>query len=71
MGEELFLETMGSFYQKYAETGATAEEFVDHVKNLSSINLDLLFDEWIFGTESSELIMSEMSIADIIKRYKP
>lgn len=71
MGEELFLETMGSFYQKYAETGATAQEFVDHVKNLSSMNLDLLFDEWIFGAESSELIMSELSIADITEKYKP
>jgi hypothetical protein len=70
MGEKPFLEAMGSFYQKYYETGATAQEFVDHVRNLSSINLDKLFEEWIFGVESSALIMSEMSIIDIIDRYK-
>ncbi len=69
LGEELFLETMGKFYQKYYDTGATAQQFVDHVKNFTSINLDLLFEEWIFGVESSELIMSKTSIADIIKRY--
>ena len=71
MGEEPFLETMGSFYQKYYDTGATAQQFVEHVKNLSSKNLDRLFEEWVFGAQSSELIMSETSIADIIKRYRP
>ncbi|MGD9346674.1 MAG: M1 family aminopeptidase, partial [Candidatus Aminicenantes bacterium] len=69
MGEELFLKTMGNFYQNYAETGATAREFVEHVTNLSSINLDKLFEEWVFGAQSSQLIMSEMSIADIIESY--
>jgi aminopeptidase N len=71
MGEEPFLETMGSFYQKYYDTGATAQQFVEHVKNLSSKNLDRLFEEWVFGAQSSELIISETSIADIIKRYRP
>lgn len=70
MGEDLFLKTMGSFYQKYYDTGATAKEFVTHVKNLSSVNLDLLFEDWIFGTKSSELIMSDSSISDIANRYK-
>jgi hypothetical protein len=70
MGEKPFLEAMGSFYQKYYETGATAQEFVDFVKNLSSINLDKLFEEWVFGAESSKLIVSRMSIIDIIERYK-
>ena len=53
MGEDLFLEAMGSFYQKYYETGATAQEFVTHVKDLSPMNLDLLFEEWIYGAKSS------------------
>jgi aminopeptidase N len=70
MGEDLFLEAMGSFYQKHYDTGATAQEFIAHVKNLSSINLDLLFEEWVFGTKSSELIMSETSIAHFVDRYK-
>jgi len=70
MGEDLFLEAMGSFYQKYYETGATAQEFVTHVKDLSPMNLDLLFEEWIYGAKSSELIMSEMSIVNIVDRYK-
>jgi len=70
MGEELFLETMGSFYQKYFDSGATAQEFVDHVKNCSPMNLDVLFEEWIFGAKSSELILSETSIAEIIERYR-
>jgi hypothetical protein len=70
LGEELFLEAMGSFYQKYYDTGATAQEFVAHVKDLSVINLDLLFDEWVFRAKSSEFIISEMSIIDMVNRYK-
>ncbi len=70
MGEESFLETMGTFYQKHAESGATAREFEAHVKNLSPVNLDLLFEEWIFGTKSSDLVLSDMSIADCVNRYK-
>ncbi|MGB3863375.1 MAG: M1 family aminopeptidase [Candidatus Aminicenantaceae bacterium] len=70
MGEDLFLEAMGSFYQKFHDTGATAQEFVDHVKDLAPMNLDLLFEEWIYGAKSSELIMSEMSIVNIVDRYK-
>jgi hypothetical protein len=70
MGEDLFLKAMGSFYQKYYDTGATALEFMAHVKNLSSINLDFLYEDWISGAKSSELIMSEMSIIDIINSYK-
>ncbi len=70
MGEELFLEAMGSFYQKFHETGATAQQFVDHVKDLSPLNLELLFEEWISGTESSKLIISGTSIPNIVNRYK-
>ena len=70
MGEELFFDAMGSFYQKYYETGATSQQFVDHVKHLSPMSLDLLFEEWIFAAKSSELIMSETSIAEIVNRYK-
>jgi hypothetical protein len=70
IGENLFLEAMGSFYQKFYDTGATAQQFVDHVKDLSPINLEFLFDDWIFGTESSELIMSGTSIPNIVNRYK-
>ena len=70
MGEDLFLEAMGSFYQKYFETGATAQEFIDHIKDLAPMNLDLLFEEWIFGARSSELIISEASIHDMVNIYK-
>jgi hypothetical protein len=70
VGEESFLEAMGSFYQKYYDTGATAQEFVAHIKDLSPSNLDLLFEDWIFGVESSELIMSDMSLIDMVDKYR-
>ena len=70
LGEELFLETMGSFYQEYYETWANAQDFADHVKKHSPLNLDLFFKEWVFEAKASELIISDIPFADIIDRYR-
>jgi hypothetical protein len=70
MGENDFLDTAGSFYQRYKHTGATAEEFLVHVKQRSQPNLDRLYQEWIFGTESSQLILDRVPVEDLIQRYR-
>jgi hypothetical protein len=69
MGEKDFLDAAGSFYQKYNQTGATSQEFLDHIKQRSRQNLDRLFEEWIFGTESSRLILESVPVENIIQRY--
>jgi len=69
MGEKDFLDAAGSFYQKYKHTGATSEEFLNHVKQRSEQNLDRLFQEWIFGTESSRLVLEGMPTEEMIQRY--
>ncbi len=70
LGEEKFLKTMGSFYQDYYNTGATAREFLDYVKKRSPINLDLFFKEWVLGAKSSELIIGQIPITEIVNRYR-
>ena len=65
IGEKDFLAAAGSFYQKYNRTGATSEEFLNHVKQHSKQNLE----EWIFGTESSRLILEGIPVEDVIQRY--
>lgn len=70
MGEDDFLEAIGSFYQKYKQTGATSEEFLNHVKQHTEKNLDRLYKEWIYGTESSRLILEKVPVEDLIQRYR-
>jgi hypothetical protein len=69
MGEKDFMDAAGSFYQKYKNTGATSEQFLNHIKKRSKQNLDRLYKEWIFGTESSRLILDGAPVEDLIQRY--
>jgi hypothetical protein len=69
IGEKDFLNVAGSFYQRYKHTGATAEEFLDHVKQRSVQSLDKLYAEWIYGTESSRLVLDKVPVEEIIQRY--
>ena len=69
MGEEDFLDATGSFYQKYKHSGATSEEFLNYMKERSEQNLDRLYKEWIYGAESSRLILDGVPAEDLIERY--
>lgn len=69
IGEKDFLNAAGSFYQRFKLTGATAREFLDHVKQRSVQNLDKLYEEWIYGTESSRLVLEKVPVEEIIQRY--
>ena len=70
IGEKDFLNAAGSFYQKYKHSGATAEEFLNHVKQHAKQNLDRLYQEWIYGTESSRLVLDKIPVEEIIQRYR-
>jgi hypothetical protein len=69
MGEDLFLETVGAFYQKYAGSGATAREFAEFFQTKADVDLERLMQDWIFTAESSELIRSDMTMEEILERY--
>ncbi len=69
MGEEDFLDATGSFYQKYKHSGATSQEFLNYMKERSVQNLDKLYEEWIYGAESSRLVLDGIPAEDLLKRY--
>jgi hypothetical protein len=69
MGEEDFLDATGSFYQKYKHSGATSEEFLNYMKERSVQNLDRLYEEWIYGAESSRLVLDGVPAEELIRRY--
>jgi len=70
VGEDEFINIVRTFYQKYAESGATLEDYINMAKQLSKSDLTKFFKEWIYGVESSEYLLSNMSIEDIIAKYK-
>jgi len=69
VGENEFFKIMGTFYQKYNQTGATTDDFINHAREVSPVDLTKFFDEWVYGTESSEYIINEIPIEEIIKKY--
>jgi hypothetical protein len=71
IGEEALLEAAGSFYREYSETGATARQFVEHFKKRSKINLDRLFEEWVFTATAAGLIATGTSLDELVRRYGP
>ncbi|MGE5741024.1 MAG: hypothetical protein ACM32H_03215 [Candidatus Aminicenantes bacterium RBG_16_66_30] len=70
LGEEAFLETAGSFYQDYRATGATAAQFVEHVKKRSRVNLDAIFEDWVFTPRAAEIVAAGTSLQDLVSRYR-
>ena len=70
VGEQEFNEIIGSFYQEYYQSGATTEEFVQHVKRISDIDLTKFFDDWVFGTHYSDYIKEGLSIDKIVHKYR-
>ena len=70
VGEENFIGIISTFYQEYNETGATSEDFIKHTNEVSNVDLTKLFQEWIYGSKSSEYIINEVPIEEIIRNYK-
>ncbi|MBA7650278.1 hypothetical protein ES703_58081 [subsurface metagenome] len=69
-GEKNFYEIIGKFYQEYNETGATSEDFIKYTNEVSNVDLTKLFQEWIYGSKSSEYIINGVPIEEIIRNYK-
>lgn len=70
VGEHEFSKIIGSFYQKYYETGAMTDEFVNHAKQISSINLTNFFEEWVYTAKYTEYIISGLSMEEITRKYQ-
>ena len=70
LGEEVFLETVGSFARDYRATGATASQFVEHVKKRAGVNVDKIFEEWVFTPRAAEIVAAGTSLQDLVRRYR-
>lgn len=70
VGEKKFNEIIGSFYQKYYQSGASTDDFVQHAKSISVVNLDDFFQDWVYTTKYTEYLLNNVSIDKMIEHYK-
>ncbi len=70
VGEETFIKILKAFHEKYGDSGATLKDFVNTSKELSEVDLTQFFQEWVYGVKSSDYLLGDMSIEDIVARYR-
>jgi hypothetical protein len=65
VGDEEFLAILGGFYQRYAESGASTEEFVRFADETSRLDLAPFFDDWMYTTHWYERLRDARSIREL------
>ena len=69
LGRHRLLEVLGAFYQKYAASGATSEEFADFVL-VHAPSARRVIDEWFLGSAYSDLVLAEKDFDALVERYQ-
>jgi hypothetical protein len=69
LGQQQLRELLGAFYQEYAGSGATSEQFSDFVVRQEP-GAKRIFDEWCVGNEYSRLILAEADFDALVRRYR-
>jgi hypothetical protein len=69
-GEAQFNRLMTSFYRQYVNTGATTDQFVQFIKKNAGINLSVFFNDWVYTSKSSQLILDGTPMKQIVARYR-
>ena len=69
LGEHNFRSFIRKFLVDFKNDFADFKDFQATAQKFSSKNLDKYFAEWIYGTESSQLLIEKVSIREIVKRY--
>jgi hypothetical protein len=69
VGHETFGRIVGGYYRKYARTGASTADFVRFAKQQSRVDLTAFFDEWLYSTRWTGVVLSAQSARDLYQRY--
>ena len=70
VGDAKFQEIVREFVRAYSKQGADFEDFRRTAEKISGRSLTQFFAEWVFGSESSGLLVRKVPIAEIVKRYQ-
>jgi aminopeptidase N len=55
---------------EFSERPAGFSDFQSVAESVSKRDLSRFFKEWIFGAESSDLLVGDASIQEIVERYR-
>jgi aminopeptidase N len=70
VGAEQFNRVVGDFYQEYAASGATTNDFVTHANRVTTIDLTRFFDDWIYTTKWYDPVKAGTSVEEMVARYR-
>ncbi len=70
VGDADFKEIFQMYVERYQEKGATLEDFRNLAEEISKKDLKKYFDEWVFGVESSALLLGGLTLQEITQQYK-
>jgi len=70
MGDDKFRELVRTLRRESADHGVDFRAFQQAAERVAQRDLHAYFEEWIFGSKSSELLRSKQSVDEIISRYR-
>jgi hypothetical protein len=70
VGEEQFNQIIRTLLSEFSARPADFKDFQNVVARVSKRDLSRFFSEWIYGVESSQLLMGDASIQEIVQRYR-
>jgi hypothetical protein len=68
-GEKPFLEALGRARAKFVATGAGTKEFLDSLAGFLKRDLSKLYGDWVYGSASSQALLSPTPLPDIVRSY--
>ena len=70
LGDSVFRSLVSGFLREFRTREADFEDFQAFAEKAAGRNLDRFFKEWIFGTESSQLLKEKLDAGKIGERYR-
>ncbi len=70
IGHDSFMNLIGSYYNKYYQTGGSTHALTEMIKELPYKGVSRFVDEWFYGVESNEYLFQGMSVEEIVAIYK-
>ncbi len=70
LGDTVFNTLIHQFLSVFAGKECDFKDFQAIAERVSNIKLNIFFNEWIYGTESSHLLIENIPIQSIVERYR-
>jgi len=69
VGDDQFGEIVGGYRRDFADGDGSSEAFAEHANRITTVDLDIFFDYWLFGAGWAEALMRGRTVDDFIRSY--